>query len=506
VSQKIKLTLVSCLLLAMGTSAVVYVWPRLADRCGQIADVRMPGVDLIEVTGVRMDNPTRVAIGPSGEVWVAERFGLIRLLQLEETLIGFRVQHEEIIDAIQMIENHNDDGSPQPQLKNRLITGLAVVGTLAEPIVYVASSDPRIDNVDIDSNSGVISRLRRVNGQWARDDLIRGLPRSKADHATNALVVADDQSVLYLLQGANTNAGAPSEMFFQLPEYALSGALLEFRLEDLETPYDLPTLDDEDRPGESDAHDPFGGNAGKNQAVLAANGPVQLFAVGLRNPYSMVLSDEGFYVTDNGANQYYGGVPLNDAEDFPMNAASEGGSRRTDSLYLIDRRGYDLGHPNPTRSNPRIFFNATNPQRPVAAEATRTGPIRQAAQGVTLATFERSTNGLVWINRWQGETAERGFLATVDLSGVIRRFRLGLDGRPTDSDIVLRSFRMLLDAAVDSYAPHAEVIWTIDHGWGALLAIDLVAEDRPPLWRATRAARRLAMEVSCSIAGVERRQ
>ena len=42
------------------------------------------------------------------------------------------------------------------------------------------------------------------------------------------------------------------------------------------TTYDLPTLDDEDRAGSADLNDPFGGNDGKNQAVLVPGGPVQV--------------------------------------------------------------------------------------------------------------------------------------------------------------------------------------------------------------------------------------
>ena len=50
----------------------------------------------------------------------------------------------------------------------------------------------------------------------------------------------------------------------------------QWALEELGLPYDLPTLDDEDRPGVNDAHDPFGGNNGKNQAIVVPGGPVQV--------------------------------------------------------------------------------------------------------------------------------------------------------------------------------------------------------------------------------------
>ncbi len=42
------------------------------------------------------------------------------------------------------IPNHNDDGSLNPARPSRLVTGILVTGTAANPVIYVASSDPRI--------------------------------------------------------------------------------------------------------------------------------------------------------------------------------------------------------------------------------------------------------------------------------------------------------------------------------------------------------------------------
>ena len=88
------------------------------------------------------------------------------------------------------------------------------------------------------------------------------------------------------------------------PEAALSGAILTVDLEAIgSSTYDLPTLDDENRAGEHDAADPFGGNDGKNQARLVPGGPVQLYAPGFRNPYDLVVTQSGrLYTIDNGGN------------------------------------------------------------------------------------------------------------------------------------------------------------------------------------------------------------
>ena len=76
-----------------------------------------------------------------------------------------------------------------------------------------------------------------------------------------------------------------------MPEYALSAAILEIDLAAIgNTTYDLPTLDDEDRAGNPDANDPFGGNDGKNQAKIVPGGPVQVYAPGFRNAYDLVIA------------------------------------------------------------------------------------------------------------------------------------------------------------------------------------------------------------------------
>ena len=118
-----------------------------------------------------------------------------------------------------------------------------------------------------------------------RADLVRGLPRSNADHATNGMAFSADGRTLYVAQGANTNEGAPSEYFGRVPEYALSGAILAIDLKRIgASTNQLPTLDDPDRSGEHDEHDPFGGNSGLNQARIVKGGPAQVYACGVSEP------------------------------------------------------------------------------------------------------------------------------------------------------------------------------------------------------------------------------
>jgi hypothetical protein len=166
-----------------------------------------------------------------------------------------------------------------------------VTGTTETPVLYISSSDYREGggyefgtDTNLDTNSGIISRLTKNGGSWTRLDLVRGLPRSEENHATNGLFLDVSANMLYVAQGGNTNGGAPARAFAYLCEYALSGAVLIIDLNMLDTMsvktdtssgasyvYDLPTLDDPSRINANgiddptdddydgvDIHDPFG--------------------------------------------------------------------------------------------------------------------------------------------------------------------------------------------------------------------------------------------------------
>ena len=106
----------------------------------------------------------------------------------------------------------------------------------------------------------MLSRLRWTGSAWEKHDLVRGLPRSEENHSGNGIVVDENTGIAYVAYGGNTNMGAPSHNF-----------------------------DDEERLGVVDANDPFGGNKGKNQAVIQAGLPVQVYAPGFRNPYDLAI-------------------------------------------------------------------------------------------------------------------------------------------------------------------------------------------------------------------------
>ncbi|MBZ9728631.1 putative Ig domain-containing protein [Salegentibacter sp. JZCK2] len=353
-----------------------------------------------------VNNVTSMSFGPDGRLYVTEYVGIIKVFTLERNGPGdYIVTHMEELKEIQAIQDHNDDGSLYSSTMRETI-GIVVVGTATQPIVYVSSSDFRIGggggggsgDVNLDTNSGIITRFSWNGTSWDVVDIVRGLPRSEENHATNGLDFAtvNGEDYLIVAQGGNTNAGAPSTNFAYLTEYALSAAVLSVNLTQLEAMpilddngrkyiYDLPTLDDPTRSNVNgitdpddpnydgiDINDPFGGNDGLNQAIIVPGGPVQIFSPGYRNTYDLVVTENGaVYVTDNGANGGWGGFPVNEGggdanNDYDPNepgsttATADGEIvNNKDHLTMVtpDIQNYQFGsfyggHPTPVRANP----------------------------------------------------------------------------------------------------------------------------------------------------------
>ena len=331
---------------------------------------------------------------------------------------------------------------------SRLVTGLLVAGTPAEPVLYVTSSDPRIgsglseEDLPLDTNSGVVSRLTRDERGWQRVDLVRGLPRSEENHATNGLALDRRRERLYVAQGGMTNRGAPSARFAYTPEYPLAGAVLELDLRAIRPPYELPT-----RGGDG----PFGGRHGRNAAVLEPGGPVRIFATGLRNPYDLVRTSAGrLYTVDNGPAFYWGGAP--DPEECPSRRPREPGLYGPDILHLL-APGYDGGHPNPARGRCRYL---------------------RGAPGRGLATFGTSTNGLAEYTAGTFGGALRGDLLAASVDQ--RVYRIDLD--PTGSRVLATTPLFQVDGfPLDVVAQGADevfagTVWVADWATGDVLVYE----------------------------------
>ena len=318
-----------------------------------------------------LSSPTSLDFGPDGRLYVAQQNGTITVYGISRVGLGdYQVDNSEtILDVKNNVPNHNDDGALNLTQK-RQITGIMTAGTANNPVLYVSSSDWRIkvgEDGNLDTNSGTITRLTWVgtdindpNGYWNKVDIVRGLPRSEENHATNGMDLDIANNILYVMNGGNCNKGVPSNNFGATPEYALSAALLTIDLDSIENMpvyidsrtntqfiYDIPTLDDPTRINIDNTHpefpypanhpmynstidlgDPFGGNNGLNQAMWVEFGPVQVYSPGYRNAYDVVFTSLGrLYTFDNGPNGGWGLRRCRTHRDLRPRASRSCGSR-----------------------------------------------------------------------------------------------------------------------------------------------------------------------------------
>ncbi len=383
------------------------------------------------LAGLTTVRPTALQFGPDGKLYLAQMDGTIKVLTVQRNgKNNYAVTATETINLVQNMTNHNDDGSVNGAIVGRLVTGILVTGSAQNPVIHVVSGDPRQGagpsgtDTNLDTNSGVLSKLTKQGGNWIKQDLVRGIPRSEENHQGNGLVFDQSGTKLLVSVGGNTNTGAPSHNFALIPEVALGAAIIEVNINALGSlPYDLPTLDDEDRAGANDQNDPFGGNDGKNQAILKANGPVQIYSPGFRNAYDLVMTQAGrLYTFDNGGNAGWGGEPLGNC----TNDVNNGGNTYNDALHYISNKGYYGGHPNPTRGNKSNTFNASNPQSPIEG-AANPAECNFLIPGVTDPAISKvwgSTNGMDEYTASNFGGAMAGDLLAASFDKAIYRFEL----------------------------------------------------------------------------------
>ncbi|MGV3485086.1 MAG: malectin domain-containing carbohydrate-binding protein, partial [Planctomycetaceae bacterium] len=116
------------------------------------------------LSGASISKPTSLQFGPDGRLYVAQQNGLIKAFTIQKNgPSDYSVTATENISLVQQIPNHDDNGTVNPSITTRLVTGLLVKGTAANPVIYVISSDPRIGAgssgtvLSLDTNTGVRS-------------------------------------------------------------------------------------------------------------------------------------------------------------------------------------------------------------------------------------------------------------------------------------------------------------------------------------------------------------
>ncbi len=348
-----------------------------------------PPIAFSSQTITRRQLPTQLEFGPDGRLYVAQMKGLIYAFTIERNgLTGdYSISATEVIDLIQTIPNHNDDGTPYAS-SERNVTGMITAGTASNPVLYLTSSDPRIADSQADTNSGILSRLTWTGTEWTKLDLVRSLPRSAHDHFPNGLALDADNGILYLAQGGNTNMGAPSSNLGLLPEYALSAAILSIDLNVIgEQTYDIPTLKGE----------VFGGQMGNNQAIIDPDGPVQVHAPGFRNANDVLLTSAGrLYTFDKRSSIDWGGPPIGEGPEGTCTNEPNDSDSATHpaNFHLITGPGYYGGHPNPTRANRDNTFDGQSPipeglENPVECQFRIPGD-----EDGAIALHDEPTNGL----------------------------------------------------------------------------------------------------------------
>ena len=369
----------------------------------------------------RLINPTTLALGPDGRLYVGQQNGLIHAFTLDT---NHKVIDIEVIEAIYNYPTLNNDGSPATGVTGRQVTGLYVDpdSDPEAPVIYVAHSDPRIGaNNDalaltIDTDGGVLSRLTGpdFNTPAQREDLVTGLPRSRENHAPNGIQIGKD-GWLYLAIGGNTNYGAPSTYFSDLPEVNLSAAVVRLNLSAFVSTIDV--------------------SAGSQVGSIIGDGEIpglfEVYASGYRNGYDILWHSNGkLYLNGNAGNDGLGNTP--GAADGCPEAQSINPGSLPDSLNVVNAGVYG-GHPVPARGH-CIYGNGSLYTPNLPQDSAYAAPVFEYSNSA-------STNGLdEYRSQAFGGQLQGNIISVSTFSGYnVRSLKLNATGNSVQQESILAS-------------------------------------------------------------------
>jgi N-acetylneuraminic acid mutarotase len=385
--------------------------------------------------GSNFKHPTTLQVGPDGKLYAGQqdffgKGGYIHVLTLDGQ---HNVTNVQVLNTIYNTPNVDTDGTPEPTVKGRHLIGLDFdpSSTPAKPILWVVHSDPRFcfnqspSTCKVNVDSGMITRLIGPNydDPANRTDFVTGLPRSRENHAPNAVHFGPD-GWLYLSIGSDTNFGAPSTAFSGLPERYLTASIVRFNVNGAanQFPLDARTVTKE-----SDLKP----------------GVFELYANGYRNPYDFLWHSNGqLYANVNAGNFTAGNTP-GAAEGCPTPSIDPG--TRPDYLVLVGQGDFG-GNPNPTHSNQCVLDDGTMYNPPIAQPNAN----YHAEKRLLYYKTGVSTNGMAEYTAptFGGQMLHNIISATYAGNQSVRRVVLADDGKSVQFEEDLGIFNQPLDVAV----------------------------------------------------------
>jgi glucose/arabinose dehydrogenase/N-acetylneuraminic acid mutarotase len=381
-------------------------------------------------------HPTTLQFGPDGKLYAGQqdffgKGGYIHILTLDDNR---NVTNVQVVNSIFNTPNFNPDGTPAPTVKGRHLIGLDFDprSTPQRPILWVVHSDPRFcfnqspTTCKVNVDSGIVTRLigPDYDNPANRKDFVTGLPRSRENHAPNAVHFGPD-GWLYLSIGSNTNYGAISTAFSGLAEHYLTASIVRVNVNGAPAasfPLDVRNI---------------------NSAAGLKPGIFELYANGYRNPYDFLWHSNGkLYANVNAGNFTAGNTP-GPADGCPTGYAFDPGTR-ADYLALVQQGDFG-GHPNPKHGQCVLDDGTMYPDHPRAPDANY-----HAERRLLYYSNGTSSDGMAEYTAptFGGQMLGNIISATYAGNQSVRRVVLAPDGKSVEFEEDLGIFSQPLDVAV----------------------------------------------------------